>query len=349
MPRWLSSIVDFVQWFGVEPSDKHFLQAKSLHAEYTESGQKDFGTLNLSLANFELALCYRRRGEDGLAHPDLEATLSTYASVLWKRYEITKSLFDLYRVIELDEEAKFYGRRRSTLPPGRLTTPILFRSNITSSQQFQKAVQNYEKLTLETDLRKQRCGFLKLGIAFLAWYERNDAGTPSGERIKRLDKALKYFHQALDLGGNEILPNASEAMDADQKDAILRIAVAYYVRYKDRKDPKNLDAAIDYNRKARSALQVDDKNYAYCSFDLAEQLFTLYQRVSGSKEETRTTIRSRSSLDTEKVNGAKCLEEAREVLEDVLTKRESLEEDLVANCDDLLKVVQRHIDGLSVK
>lgn len=156
-------------------------QAKTLHADFLESNQKDFKALNLSLANFECALSHRRQGNDGPAHPDLEATLNTYASVLWRRYEASKSLSDLYKVIELDEEAcKLW---ETVVDPASKPSDhanifldlgnayfSLYRKNLTSSQIFNKAVENYEKLTLETDVRRRRKGLLRLGIAFSAWY-----------------------------------------------------------------------------------------------------------------------------------------------------------------------------------
>lgn len=149
------------------------------------------------------------------------------------------------------------------------------------------------------------------------------------------------------MDGREILANGPEDVDDDQKESILRIAIAYYTRYKDRRTPSDLEAAIGYNRKARSARKIDDMDYAYCLFDLAEQLFTQYLHEQGSKEGAVSPVGEALNVDTQTGKGDKDLYDAREALEQVLENVANLEKDLITNSRKLLEVVKKHIDGLS--
>ncbi|PPQ91918.1 hypothetical protein CVT25_001291 [Psilocybe cyanescens] len=357
MSSWWSSFLDIFLWFGMDPSDKQFAQAKALYAEFLASNRKDFKALNGSLANFDLALSNRREGKDGRPHPDLETTLSTYASVLWTRYEEKKSLSDLHKVIELDEEACTLWETimDPASKPSNHANLFLdlgnayfnqYRRNLTSSELLEKAIEKYEKLRVETDVQRRRRGLLKLAVAFWTWYEDDEIPKTRQLKTQRLDGAIAYLHQALEADGREILLERPEDVDGDQREILLNLAIVYYARYKDRKDRSDLDAAIGYNRKARKAMTSGNRNYVYCIYDLAEQLFIQYQHEQGPKDKGEVWREQWLNANMEAGKGEKELREARMALEEVLGDEMNSDDVLTSNAQKLLGVVKQHVDGL---
>ncbi|PPQ91919.1 hypothetical protein CVT25_001290 [Psilocybe cyanescens] len=357
MPSWWSSFLDF---FRGDPSHKQFNQAKKLYAKFEASNGQDLKALNESLATFELALNNRRKTKDGVPHSDLDITLTTYASALWKRYEAKKSPSDLHKVIELDEEA--YILWENTDPASRPSdyANLLFdlgnayysqyEANHKLSGMLEKAIEKYEKLTNETDIENRRKGLVKLGIALRTWCDDEDISqTKTAEqKATRLDSAITYLLEAVDHDDGRETTESLTRSDTTQQQALLNLAMAYYLRFQDCRRRVDLDSAIESNRKALKIITEGSGDYVYCLFDLAQQLFAKYEYEQGRRSTGEHRLGEWLDVELKANKGAKELKEAEGSLEKAL-KTLGVGSDVTLKTDmqKLLATVQEHIQSLS--
>ncbi|KAH9478754.1 hypothetical protein JR316_0009214 [Psilocybe cubensis] len=350
----------FLDFFRGDPSRKQFKRANAFYSQYKASDKKDLKALNNSIANYELALNNRRKTKDGLPHPDLGITLITYASVLWERYTITHSQSDVLKVIELDEEAyALWESDPASRPPDY---PVLlldlgnaycnqYKVNPALHDMLGKAIIMFDKLKeVGTETDKQT-GLIKLGDALYTWCY-DDLAQSQDEKEEKLDRSIAILEKAIEGGriGRKEGASDSSIPYETARQGLLTLAMAYNLRFQNRKLRADLDEAIKYNKLVLKHMRNDDTNTPYSLFDLAEKLFVKYEYEQGRRATGRSTDGAWLSIDLKADKGVNELRGAEGALTQVLQWREiddAKHAELKSESTKLLDTVRTHITNLS--
>ncbi|KAH9478755.1 hypothetical protein JR316_0009215 [Psilocybe cubensis] len=370
MPSFWSASLDL---FRKDPSYRHFDNAMKCINLYNE--KHDVEDLNTSISHFQISLRNRGKTKEKHARYSLDKILTHYSDALWTRYQLDVSKFaaDMDKVIQLDEEICRIWGSQSDQPA--ISAPLakkrLALANLHAARCY-RAMRSFERSKQQADKDFAKASYGKAigqirtvlwemdtvppevrwiarvmrGVVVTTWWDHQDLegveNTQDAERT--LQEAINNIADALDIGAPLTIDAVEQAKFKATPETCMRtLGTAHYVCYQISERLSDLDDAIRWNRQLLSRIGPIHEEYAYCKFDLAQQLFEKYQherrtRKNGTGhylEANTATPGSQALYDAEVV--AKALMDELPKMHDTAKYRE-----IQVNLDKLLRTMDAH-------
>ncbi|PPQ65343.1 hypothetical protein CVT26_000059 [Gymnopilus dilepis] len=261
-------------------SDELYEKAQAFFNEYQNT--KSLHDLKKAIDNYREALVARRKENN----PDEGHILVNYATALWNRYERAPgSARELEEIIRLYEGADEEWSREREKPEGYpdllldLGNAYYTKSLVViedAAVSLDKAIEFLERLDLDSNARlppeTRVKGMVMLGTAL-------NRRCTLHKMTDRLDEAIDLLKRSSDSLARK---EWTDGMPDNIRFLCLNnLATAYNVRYRYNKpqDPRDLDNAIEYSRRALAALPSGHGERGTTSFNLATQLYKRYELV----------------------------------------------------------------------